>query len=202
MTAGHKSAGDLLYVFSSRDGSQTGPSCVIDAHGVLPVRYKTFKVPADKAISFYTPWGVAVAYKTMVKHPTDPVRRYNTSRVLLGIATGTVDAVETYREDSKCPDYELSKISASTSKITNYVSERSSVTYADYEKMLDDTPSACDLVTIRRGSIWSDITLQEALAALKTAGYGYANIHCSFCRVESLERFTAKSYDPVTKQYV
>jgi hypothetical protein len=60
------------------------------------------------------------------------------------------------------------------------------VNYHDIERLLEENPHAYDIVTIRNRRFTLDIILENVLLQLTQAGYGYANIHCSFCRVPSL----------------
>ncbi len=188
MPVGHQAVGERLYVFSTNSGHQSSNDCVIEAHGEQRVFNNTFTVPLTKTVSFYVPHGAPQAYRTATaRYAASPDRNYRYSDALLSIATGVAQiSPPLYDGGDACPDYSLSKLQASTGgctsgAFTNWLEDRSKVNYHDIERMLEENPRAYDIVTIRNRRFTFDITLENVLAQLHRAGYGYTHIHCSFC---------------------
>lgn len=172
-------------VFSRNNGRQSGSSCIIDAHGEQRLFNNTFTVPAGTTIFFYITHGSVQYYQNTTpagKHGTT----YNSTNNVEAIASGRAVARERFDPNTTCPDYNLSKFQH-TDRAGHSNDDRADYGYDDVESVLANNPNARDFVTIRNRRGRLDVTLKDVVAGLVQNGYGYATIHCSFCRGGQLD---------------
>lgn len=190
MAAGKQAVGNRLYVFSSNGGAKTTAACVIDAHGEQKLFGNGFQLQAGQRVVFYVEQGAAMKYHNGVVSFNNPGQNFSYTNALEAIATGRATEESHVDGPGNCPDYNLTKIQKSSTGLlngawSNFIGERSDVTYSSLEKFIDYYPNCCDVVTIRnRGAL--AITLGEVIAELTQNGYPYTEFRCSFCRSRQL----------------
>jgi hypothetical protein len=178
--------GKDLYVFTNKAGMNldawgANPNCIIDSHGLRPLSKPYFTVRPGQTIHFYVNRHTFLVVDENQKGPQD--NRYHVVDSVEKISNGWVQPVETIVAGQRCPDYELAK--QVKSEFGHQHDDRyDNVGYHDLRRYLERNPevaSRFDLVSIRNRALRT-VMLSDLLRKLAANGYGYATVHCSFCR--------------------
>ncbi len=173
---------------------------LITAHGVPRLFNSTFTVPAGTTVAFFGAEGVALLdpgfrQAARLSRHTPQEELALAPRERRGLAP-----YELFGPGTRCPDYSLTKYqgyhSHTTGAIFGILAKpflgAGAESYTDIDNFLRDnqtavrqddvTRDAMDIVTIRYRPGRISTTLSETITVLRSAGYRYEFIMCSFCR--------------------